>query len=429
MDHFPPAGPGTQRDEILDAYARHVSSGKVRFFQTAGINFITGRREGPYLWDISGEKRLIDCHCNGGVFNLGHRNPEIIQALTSSLAALDIGNHHLISAQRAALAARLAELTPGHMAYSVFGVAGGEAIDLAIKIARGWTHRQKIISVQGGYHGHTGLALAAGDEKYYTPFGQPAPGFFKIPFADVDGLAQAVDETTAAVIIETVPATFGIAVPEKVYLPAVRRICDRSGALLIIDEVQAGLGRTGRVWGIEHFNVQPDILVTGKGLSGGIYPISATCFSEKLESVFHADPFIHISTFGGAEVGCPVALKVLEITAEPDFLGHVQEISGVFAAGFEQLKTRHPAILVRLRQLGMMMGIEMASPRFGPLFSKAAFDSGLLSVFANNDTRVAQLLPPLTIDRALAEEIIGRVDQALTGMETYLENAARLGGA
>lgn len=430
LDHTsPPAGKDRSRDDILNDYAKHVSSGKVRFFQTAGIDFVLGRREGPYLWDISGEKRLIDCHCNGGVFNLGHRNPEIIQALTGSLEALDIGNHHLISAQRAALAARLAELTPGNLAYSVFGVAGGEAIDLAIKIARGWTQRQNIISVQGGYHGHTGLALAAGDEKYYAPFGRPAPGFKKVPFADLDGLAQALDETTAAVIIETVPATYGIAIPDAGYLPALRRQCDKSGALLIIDEVQAGLGRTGRLWGIEHFEVQPDILVTGKGLSGGIYPISATCFSEKLESVFHADPFIHISTFGGAEVGCPVALKVLDITARPDFLAHVQEIAAIFTAGFDELKTRHPRILVRLRQLGMMMGIEMASPGFGPLFSKAAFDCGLLSVFANNDTRVAQLLPPLTIDRALAGEIIERVDRALTSMEAYLEQKALSGGS
>ncbi len=139
-----------------------------------------------------------------------------------------------------------------------------------------------------------------------------------------------------------------------------------------------------------------------------------------METVFHEDPFIHISTFGGAEVGCPVALKVLEISSAPEFLAHVQDIAGVFAEGFERLKEKHPEILVGLRQLGMMMGIEMANEHCGPVFSKAAFDAGFLSVYANNDPRVAQLIPPLTIDRPLAEEILQRADAALEGVKGFL---------
>ena len=176
--------------EAMDLFARHVSSGKVGFFKAAGIEFVLGRREGPYLWDISGEKRLIDCHCNGGVFNLGHRNPEIIATLVQSLQELDIGNHHLISEQRAALASRLAQLAPGDLAYTVFGVGGGEAIDLAIKVARAYTGKVKVISAKGGYHGHTGLALAAGDEKWRAPFGPPAPGFVQVPFQQRPGAGR-----------------------------------------------------------------------------------------------------------------------------------------------------------------------------------------------------------------------------------------------
>jgi len=129
------------RAETTDRFARHVSSGKVEFFRTAGIDFVMGRREGPFLWDVTGEPRLIDCHCNGGVFNLGHRHPEIVRALMASSQELDIGNHHLISEQRAALAEKLAELMPGDITYAVFGVSGGEAIDLAIKVARSYTGR------------------------------------------------------------------------------------------------------------------------------------------------------------------------------------------------------------------------------------------------------------------------------------------------
>ena len=136
--------------------------------------------------------------------------------------------------------------------------------------------------------------------------------------------------------------------------------------------------------------------------------------------MFHEDPFIHISTFGGAEVGCPVALKVLELSSNPAFLSHVEEMADVFAEGFEGLKDRYPEILVSLRQLGLMMGIEMVNEYCGPLFTKAAYDHGLLAVFANNDPRVVQLLPPLIIERPLAKEILERVDRALGAVKRML---------
>jgi acetylornithine/succinyldiaminopimelate/putrescine aminotransferase len=186
---------------------------------------------------------------------------------------------------------------------------------------------------------------------------------------------------------------------------------------MIIDEVQSGFGRTGKLWGIEHFGVVPDIVVIGKGLSGGIYPMSATCFKPELEQVFHEDPFIHISTFGGAEVGCQVALKVMEISSEKQFLENVNKLAEFFKEGFEDLKKNHPHTLVGLRQLGMMMGIELADVRLGQVFSKAAFDQGMLAVFAYNDPRVVQFLPPLIIDEKLAHEILQIADRALFQLE------------
>ncbi len=400
-------------EAVFATFERHVSSGKARFFQSLGLNFVPGRRDGPYLWDVAGRQRLIDCHCNGGVFNLGHRHPAVVAALRAALDELDIGNHHLVSEQRARLAARLAELAPGELRYTVFGVGGGEAIDLAIKVARGFTGRSGIISAQGGYHGHTGLALAAGDAKYYTPFGPPAPGFRQVPFNDLSAVAEAIDGDTAAVLLETIPATSGMPQPEPGYLPGLRALCDEHDLLLIVDEIQAGLGRTGRLWGVQHFAVAPDIMVIGKGLSGGLYPMSATCFRTELESVFHADPFIHVSTFGGAEIGCPVALQVLEISADAAFLAEVNARAAFFAAGFTALQERYPRLLVGLRQRGLMMGIEMSHEMCGPVFSRAAYEQGLLAVYANNDQRVAQFLPPLIVDEALAGEILERVDRTL----------------
>ena len=231
-------------DQITAAYARHVSSGKAEFYAQAGINFIIGRREGIYAWGLDG-RRLINCHCNGGVFNLGHRHPRIVAALQRALAELDIGNHHLVSEARARLGERLAAVSPGDINRVVFGVSGGEAVDMAIKLARGHTRRPKVLSARGWYHGHTGLALAAGEEMYRRPFEPLAPGFEQVPFGDLEALEAAMGKDTAAVIFETVPATLGIALPPEDFYAGVRELCDRTGAVMIMDEVQTGLGRCG----------------------------------------------------------------------------------------------------------------------------------------------------------------------------------------
>lgn len=409
-----------KKAEIIDLFARHVSSGKVDYFTQAGINFVAGEREGIYLCDIDG-RRLINCHSNGGVFNLGHRNPRIVRALQNALDEYDIGNHHLISAPRALLAERLAALSPGDIRRVVFGVSGGEAIDLAIKLARAHTHRPQIISAQGGYHGHTGLALAAGDEAYRKPFEPLSPGFVQVPFGDLEALGAAMSEDTAAVLFETIPATLGIAIPPEDYYAGVRQLCDQWGAVMIMDEVQTGLGRCGRVWGIDTYGVAPDIIVTGKGLSGGIYPITATLYSDRLDPFLRANPFIHISTFGGSEAGCFAALEVLDILEEPEFLEHVRSMADVFEKGFDNLRQRHPVVLVEARQRGLMMGLKFASPHYGPWMTAAGFQAGLLAIFANNDASVLQILPPLIIQEEEAQQVLTILDGMLAGLEATFQ--------
>lgn len=401
------------KPQTIKDFRKYVSSKKAAFFKKYKMNFVMGKRTGPYLWDIDGEKRLFNLHNNGGVFNLGHRNKELINLLKKSLNKFDIGNHHLMSRARAELASLIAELMPGNLQYTVFAAGGGEAVDLAIKVARGYTGRKKIISAKGGYHGHTGLAVSAGDEKYRIPFGLSHPDFVQVPFADIEGLASAVDDDTAAVILETIPATLGNVIPADGYLEEVRKMCDRRGVLFIIDEVQTGLGRTGKLWGFEHFEIIPDMVIVGKGLSGGLYPIAATVLRKPLESVFHKDPFIHISTFGGAEPGCIVAKRVLEISSSPDFLEHVRRLAVLFAEGVEFLRERHPKYLVGLRQLGLMMGLELCDKIAGPVLTKTAYDNDLLLIYANNDTSVCQLLPPLIMEEDQVDFVIDRLDKAL----------------
>ncbi len=402
-----------KKAEVFQSFKEYISPYKVEFFENYNLDFVMGKREGPVIEDLDGEKALINLHCNGGVFNLGHRNPEIIQTLREALSELDIGNHHLISWPRAKLAAQLAELAPGDLQYTVFGVSGGEAVDLALKVAMGYTGRNKVISAKGGYHGHTGLALAAGEEKYKKPFNISLPNFVQVPFDDIEAIERTVDSDTAAVILETIPATLGMPIPSPEYLPRVKELCRKNGALLILDEVQAGLGRTGKFWAFEHFQVVPDIAVLGKGLSGGIYPITATILDKRLIRVFEEDPFVHISTFGGSELGCVVASKVLELSSRPEFLENVEKLGVLFEKGVESLREKYPQFVRGLRRKGLMMGLELSDPMAGPLLTKTAFDSGLLLVYASHDPSVCQLLPPLNIEEKLIPEIFDRLEAAV----------------
>jgi acetylornithine/succinyldiaminopimelate/putrescine aminotransferase len=204
--------------------------------------------------------------------------------------------------------------------------------------------------------------------------------------------------------------------PEDFYLE-VRRLCDKRGAVMIMDEVQAGLGRCGKVWGIDTYGVVPDIIVTSKGLSGGLYPISATIHREWLNPFLDENPFIHISTFGGSEVGCYAALAVLDILEEPDFLPHVREMAGIFKDGLAGLRERYPRVLLEARQRGLMMGLKMANEFCGPLMTVAGFQHGMLTIYANNDTSVSQIMPPLIIEKTEALQVLERLDTMLAWLD------------
>ena len=235
--------------------------------------------------------------------------------------------------------------------------------------------------------------------------------FRSVPFNDA--LAQALDTDVAAVILETVPSTLGMVMPVEGYLKKVRELCDSNGSLLIMDEVQSGLGRTGKLWAFEHAGITPDMVILGKGLSGGIYPIAATVIREPLDSIFKREPFIHISTYGGSELGCRVAKKVLQISCEPIFLERIQEAGRKVREGLERIQNKYPKFFTGIRQTGLMIGLELRDEYGGPALTKAAYDQDLLMIYANNDTSVSQFLPPLTITDAEIDLVMERLDRAM----------------
>jgi acetylornithine/succinyldiaminopimelate/putrescine aminotransferase len=394
--------PYPDRASATAAFSAHVSRGKAETLSGYGLDVVMGEREGAVFRDAYSERSWIDCHCNGGVFNLGHRNPAVIHAVRDALDDLDIGNHHLVSGHRAALAARLAATTGGRLGGVVFASGGGEAIDLAIKLARAVTGRRGVVSVRGGYHGHTGLAMAAGDPAYRDPFGPNLPHFDQIPFDNLPAMERAVSDETAAVLVEPIPATLGMPIPSEGYLREVQRLCRERGARLLLDEVQTGLGRTGRLWCHQHYGLEPDAVITGKGLGGGIYPIAATMMTREMHSFFDAHPFVHISTFGGAEPGCVAALAVLDQVEAPGFLDRVSTLGASFREAFA-------ALPFEFRGLGMMMGLALGDPGAGYVGTAMLHGVGLFCLPANNDDSVVQFLPPLT----LTDEEAGRVIEAV----------------
>ena len=392
--------------ETAAAFAAHVNPGKVAAFDALGVDLVMGERSGARFRHAFDGRWLYNCHCNGGVFNLGHRHPVVVDAVRDALDALDIGNHHLVSGWRAKLAERLVATTDGLLPGVVFGVAGGEAIDLALKVARAHTGRTGIVSAVGGYHGHTGLAMAAGDPEYRDPFGPNLPGFVQVPFDDLDALAEVVGDTTAAVILEPIPATLGMPIPSPGYLAGAQRLCRERGVCFVLDEVQTGLGRTGTMWYFQQEGLEPDIVVTGKGLSGGVYPITATLMTAELHAFFTDHPFVHISTFGGAELGCVAALTVLDVVEAPGFLERVVELGERFERGLT-------GVGGELRRRGLFMGLKLQKEGDAVLAAGAAIEAGVFAVFANNDTSVLQLLPPLTISDDEADDIIAILRSAL----------------
>ncbi len=414
------------KQEILDLAERYVCPDRVRMLSMFGAPPVMGERGGHFFKDLDG-RELFDVHINGGTFNLGHRHPEVVAALHEAADLYDVGNHHFPSGPRARLAEALVETAPGDLRYAVFTPCGSEANDVAIKTARRVTGRRKILSIVGSYYGHTGLALAAGDvenARYFHCDG-PEADFEQVPFNDLEAMKRALSrKDVAAVILETIPATLGFPLPAPGYLPGIKSLCEQFGSLYVADEVQTGLGRTGSFWAIETYGVEPDMLVTGKGLSGGMYPMAATLLSGRVAGWLSDNGWGHVSTFGGSEIGCHVALKVVEIINRPGVLENVRVVSEKIRGALEGLKANHP-FLVEIRQNGLVMGLCFDDPLGGMLMTMAGYECGLWAFFAGFDRSVLQFKPDITVTPDEVPDLMSRLEKSI---ELASKNATEASG-
>jgi acetylornithine/succinyldiaminopimelate/putrescine aminotransferase len=402
------------KTDVLERAKTFWNPDKTQFWTDAGVDLVIDRREDYFLWDMSG-RRLIDMHLNGGTYSIGHRNPEVMQALSEGMQHFDVGNHHFPSVARTALAERLVDSAPESITKVAFGSGGGEAIDIALKSARHATQRRKIVSIIKAYHGHTGLAVATGDDRFSKMFLSDRPDeFIQVPFGDIDAMDRALSgNDVAAVIMETIPATYGFPMPPPGYLNAVKDLAARYDALYIADEVQTGLMRTGEMWAITKYGVEPDIIVTGKGLSGGMYPITAAMLNERAAQWLYQDGFGHISTFGGAELGCVAAIKTLEITSRPPVRSMVHYIADLFADGLARIQSDYPDWFVGIRQNGVVIGLEFDHPEGAKFVMRELYENGVWAIFSTLDPRVLQLKPGILLGRDLCEDVLDRMDVAI----------------
>jgi len=401
------------KEDLFDKAIRFWNPGKTKFWQGVGVDMVIDRREGYCLYDMSG-RRLIDLHLNGGTYNFGHRHPELVETLKYALDYFDMGNHWFPSVARAALAEELIKTAPG-MKYAVYGSGGAEAVEIALKSARYATKRRKIVSILKGYHGHSGLSVAAGDERFSKIFLVDRPDeFIQVPFNDIDAMDAALrGGDVAALIMETIPATYGFPIPKEGYLQACKRLCEKYGAMYIADEVQTGLMRTGEMWGWQAYGIQPDIFVTAKGLGGGLYPISAAVVDERCGNWLNEDGAAHISTSGGAELGCILACKVIEMLRRPELVANVHSVTNFFAAGMREMMRRHGDIFVGVRQKGVVLGLEFNHPEGAVSVSRALYEHGVWAIFSSLDKRVLQFKPGVLLSAEMCQEILDRFDAAM----------------
>jgi len=398
-----PENPEAFTDQIAELTERHLNPGLAKVLRFAGLG-VEWYAEGCYIWDAQGRK-FLDCLGGYGMFALGHRHPKVVEAVKRQLDAMPMPSKIMFNAPQAQLAERLAQLLPGDLQYSFFCNSGTEAVEGAIKVARKATGRLKMISTIGSYHGKTmGSLSASGREVYRKPFDPLLPGFVHVPFGDADAVAQQMDEQTAGVIVEPIQGEGGIRIPPDDYLPRLRALCDRYGALLVIDEVQTGLGRTGKWWGVDHSGVRPDVVTLAKSLGGGVLPIgSFSARADIWEEMFHENPLLHTSTFGGNELACVAGLATLQTLEEDGLVENAQRVGEKLLRGLRQVQAEYPDFIQEVRGRGLMIGVEFHEADFGELTITNMIQRGVIAAYTLNNPKVIRMEPPLILSEADAE--------------------------
>ena len=362
--------------------------------------------KGSLVWDSNG-KEYIDCVGGNGVCLIGHSHPKLISAIHTQAEQLITSAYLFYNEQRAILAEKLAKLTPNPLETVFFSNSGAESVECALKLARKATGKKDIVAMKKGFHGRTFGALSATwNPKYRTPFQPLVPGFTHVPFGDIKAIKDAVTDETAAIITEAVQGEGGVILPPEGFLPDLRDLCDAKNILLIIDEVQTGLGRTGSFLACQHWNVVPDILCLAKGIAGGI-PLGATIASQELFKKLKTGE--HYSTFGGNPLACAAANATLDIIQGEKLVERSKKMGEYFLKKLED-DVKSLRIVRELRGLGLILALDLRLKH--KEYVLKALEKGLLLLTSGSTT--IRILPPLNIPQELIDQIITILQEVLT---------------
>ncbi|MBC5804648.1 MAG: putrescine aminotransferase [Candidatus Eremiobacter antarcticus] len=417
--------------ETVENFRDHVNPGFLEYRKATSVEHAAAAVEwsdaglNAYR-DVNG-KEYIDCLGGFGIYNVGHRHPKVVKAVTDQLKRQALHSQDLLDPLRAMLAKALAMLTPGDLEYSFFCNSGTEAIEAALKLARAYDHtKQTVVAATKGFHGKSMGALSVSAKgEFRTPFGPMLPNIEHVPFNDLPALRwrmqtlRTVGEDVGAVILEPIQGEGGVNIPSDDYLPGVRALCDEYGALLVLDEVQTGMGRTGKMFACEHWGVAPDLLCLAKAFGGGVMPAGAVVGTKAVFSRIFGNPFLHTTTFGGNPLACAAALATITVLIEEELPQRAASMGERMLRGLREAAAGYEDIIVDMRGKGMLIAMEFPNDELGFALSKAMLERGVLVSGTLVNARVIRVEPPLT----LAEEQADYVCQALRESLAHLKTA------
>ena len=381
--------------------------------------------------DVNG-RTYIDCLGGFGIFNVGHRNPKVVKAVSDQLRRQPLHSQDLLDPLRAMLAKTLAMLTPAGLEYSFFCNSGTEAVEGALKLARAYDpSKQTIVAATKGFHGKSYGALSASAKaEFRRPFGPMLPNIEHVPFNDVPALrdmltsCKAVGEDVGAVLLEPIQGEGGVNIPDDEYLPSVRALCDEFDSLFILDEVQTGMGRTGKMFCCEHYGVAPDLMCLAKAFGGGVVPAGAVVGRREIFARLFDNPFLHTSTFGGNPLACAAALATINVLIEDRLPERAAVLGERMLRGIRQAVAGHEDLVVDVRGKGLLMAVEFRDHETGFELGKRMLDRGVLVSGTLVNARVIRVEPPLTITEGEADYVCQALRESLDSMARLAQRGA-----